>query len=255
MSRPVDFSTMADAMFDLYRAGEYGQALELVDKNAAVYPEQAARITFWRVCLLSRCGRGNEALSALANGLETGLWWHESQFRDADLDSLRDLPGFKELVEKSQERWLTEGKSVKPDRTILVPTASGPYPLLIALHGYSGDKDFEPEILGVRLPERLVGPVSAIPAAAVSRRSIIGIRLAQGWRRFFTISTRSGMVTASMGSGLSSAGSPRGAGWPSWQRFLRRSRRLDPSAWPPGGKRWSRSDPLPKTPRPAAVIL
>jgi predicted esterase len=141
MSRPDDFSTMADEMFDLYRAGEYSHALELVDKNAAAYPGQAARITFWRVCLLSRCGRNNEALSALANGLDSGLWWHESQFRDTDLDSIRDLPGFKKLVEKSQERWVLEGKSVKPDRTILVPSSSGPYPLLIALHGYNGDKD------------------------------------------------------------------------------------------------------------------
>ncbi len=141
MSSQEDFSVFAKEMFEFYGAGQYGQALDLVEKRRPDYPEQTARVTFWRICLLSLCGRGDEALSVLAEGLDAGLWWHEAQFRDTDLDSIRDLPRFKELVTKSQERWKAETVGMKSDRTLLEPAASGPYPLLIALHGYSGNKN------------------------------------------------------------------------------------------------------------------
>jgi A/B hydrolase-like, N-terminal domain len=141
MSGQMDFSTFTHAMFDLYRDKKYGPALAYVEKGMAAFPDESARITFWRVCLLSLCGRGEEALSVLTDGLEAGLWWHESQFRDADLDSIRDLPRFKELVSKSHQRWMEAGLKAEPDRTVLVPSRSGPYPLLIALHGYGGNKD------------------------------------------------------------------------------------------------------------------
>jgi predicted esterase len=128
-------------MFELYRAVKYGPALEHVEKDMASFPEYSARITFWRMCLLSLCGRADDALSVFSDGLEAGLWWHESLFRDTDFDSIRDLPRFKELVARSKERWKVEGIGAKSERTLLEPAASGPYPLLIALHGFGGNKD------------------------------------------------------------------------------------------------------------------
>jgi len=141
MSDQKEFDALAAEMFTLYRAAEYARALDLVEKSRASFPEQTARVTFWRACLLSLCGRADEALAVLADGLEAGLWWHEAQFRDPDLNSIRHLPRFKELVAQSQERWSLETAGMKSDRTLLEPAASGPYPLLIALHGYSGNKD------------------------------------------------------------------------------------------------------------------
>lgn len=141
MNEVDDFRRVTDELFRLYREGQFASALEMVEAKSASFPEQAARITFWRICLLSLCGRKDEALAALAQGLEADLWWHESQFGDSDLDSIRDLPAFKDLTARSQERWTAECTRVKPARTLLIPAGAGPYPLLIALHGYSGDKD------------------------------------------------------------------------------------------------------------------
>jgi predicted esterase len=141
MSGQEDFSTFAEGMFGLYRAGKYGPALEYVERGMAAFPDHTARITFWRLCLLSLCGRSDEALSVLSEGLDAGLWYHEFMFRDTDLDSLRELPRFKELATRSQERWIKEASNLKSDRTTLVPAGSGPQPLLIALHGHSGNKD------------------------------------------------------------------------------------------------------------------
>jgi predicted esterase len=141
MRKTEDFTTVTQEMRRLYQAGQYAQALEFVESRSAAFPEQIARTTFWRVCLLSLCGRKEDALAALEQGLNAGQWWHESQFRDSDLDSIRDLPAFKDLTAQSQSLWEVERGQVKPERTVLLPEGSGPYPLLISLHGYSGDKD------------------------------------------------------------------------------------------------------------------
>jgi predicted esterase len=141
MSEVDDFRSVTEELFRMYREGQFASALEMVETRAGSFPEQAARTTFWRICLLSLCGRKEAALATLAQGLDAGLWWHESQFGDSDLDPIRDLPAFKDLTARSQERWAAERLQAKPERTLLVPAGAGPYPLLIALHGYSGNKD------------------------------------------------------------------------------------------------------------------
>jgi len=141
MSKPEDFSAMTQEMLRLYKAGRYAQALEFVDAKAVTFPEQAARITFWRICLLSLCSRKEDALATLQLGLDSGMFWHESQFLDPDLDPIRDLPAFKSLAARSQEHCEEIRLQAKPERSILLPSVSAPYPLLITLHGYGGDKD------------------------------------------------------------------------------------------------------------------
>lgn len=141
MTSEMDFPSYRNKVFQLYAAKDYDETLKFIEAHQSSFPEQAAQVTFWHICLLSLCGQADKALSVLENGLEAGLWWHENQFHDNDLDSIRELPRFKELVTRSHERWEAEGLKGGPDRTVLVPSGPGPYPLLIALHGYSGNKD------------------------------------------------------------------------------------------------------------------
>jgi predicted esterase len=95
------------------------------------------------MCLFSLCGRSNEVISVFQKGLDAGLWWAESQFRDTDLDAVRDLPEFKRLATVSQKKYEGARKYIERDQTILLPQSpvSGLYPLLIALHGGAGNKD------------------------------------------------------------------------------------------------------------------
>jgi predicted esterase len=141
MSNQDDFSMLTEEMTHFYRSGDYAAALNVVDERSENFPEQVARITFWRVCLLSLCKRAEDAIAVLAKGLDEGLWWHESLFRDSDLDNIRELTRFRELVAKSHGVWTIEKKKIQPDCTILIPSGNGPYPLLIGLHGYGGDKN------------------------------------------------------------------------------------------------------------------
>ncbi|MEW6029336.1 MAG: dienelactone hydrolase family protein [Chloroflexota bacterium] len=136
------FQSLIDELMRFYNQRDYAGALALVEQKAGLFPEQIARTTFWRMCLLSLCNRPGEVLSVFQQGLDAGLWWVESQFRDPDLDAVRGLPEFKELAAESHRKCMEARKHIEPDRTLLVPDdTSRELPLLIALHGRNGHKD------------------------------------------------------------------------------------------------------------------
>jgi dienelactone hydrolase len=99
------------------------------------------------MCLLSLGGRPAEVISVFRQGLDSGFWWSQDQFRDSDLDAIRELPEFKHLMAISQEKYEEARGHIPRDQTLLLPDppTSGKYPLLIALHGRNGNKDAQLE--------------------------------------------------------------------------------------------------------------
>lgn len=142
----MTFKQLTDEMMNLYNKGDYSGALQLVEGAAGDFPEQLARTTFWKMCLLSLCGRPKDVISVFRQGLDSGLWWAEGQFRDPDLDAVRELPEFKTLVEESGKKCIEAQAHISHDRAILVPdNIVNELPLLIALHGRNGDKNYNIE--------------------------------------------------------------------------------------------------------------
>jgi len=141
--KQLSFDELTDQMMNLYRESKYADALQIVEQNADRFPEHLARTTFWKMCFLSLCGRSNDVISVFQKGLDAGLWWAESQFRDTDLDAVRDLPEFKRLEAISQEKYEEARTHIERDQTVLLPeeVVSDLYPLLIVLHGGAGNKD------------------------------------------------------------------------------------------------------------------
>jgi len=138
----MTFQRLTDELMSLYADGKFTAALEIVEQNADRFPQQAGRTTFWKMCLLSLCERPDDVLSVFRRGLDSGLWWTESQFIDTDLDAVRDLPAFQQLMAESNRKAIEMQAQIKPDRTVLVPAdSSGNLPLLISLHGRGGNKD------------------------------------------------------------------------------------------------------------------
>lgn len=139
----MTFRELTDKMVLFYTEGKFADALQLVEQHAARFPEQSARTTFWKMCLLSLCNRPDDVLSVFRQGLDSGLWWAADQFLDTDLGAVRDLPEFKRLMEASQKKYEEARGQIKRDHAILLPEppASGKYPLLIALHGRNGNKE------------------------------------------------------------------------------------------------------------------
>lgn len=139
----MTFQDLIDELFRLYPQGKYAEALEIVEQQSDRFPEQSARTTFWRMCLLSLCGRADDTISVFRQGLDAGLWWRKDVFNDSDLNTVRDLPEFRSLMAESQEKYEAARTEVERDQAVLVPEepASGSYPLLIALHGRNGNKE------------------------------------------------------------------------------------------------------------------
>lgn len=139
----MTFRELTDKIVSLYTERNFADALQLLEQTADDFPEQSARTTFWKMCILSLSGRTKEVISVFQKGLDAGLWWAGNQFQDADLDGVRDLPEFKHLAALSQEKYEEARKHIKRDQAVLLPEspASGMHPLLIALHGRNGNKD------------------------------------------------------------------------------------------------------------------
>jgi dienelactone hydrolase len=143
----MTFQELTDELMRLYPQGRYEEAFTLVEQNADRFPAQSARTTFWKMCLLSLCGRADDVISVFRQGLESGLWWSEVQFQDTDLDAVRDLPEFKRLVVASQKKYEEVRNHIGPVHDVLLPDppSSSKYPLLVAVHGRNGNKDSHTE--------------------------------------------------------------------------------------------------------------
>ncbi|HUE99824.1 MAG TPA: dienelactone hydrolase family protein [Anaerolineales bacterium] len=138
----MTFRELTDQVIALYSQSKYDEALQLVGKNAEQFPEELARTTFWKMCLLSLCDRPDNVMSVFRQGLDDGLWWAESQFVDSDLDAVRDLPEFKRLMDESSMKCIEMQSHIQPARTLLIPEdTSRELPLLIGLHGRNGHND------------------------------------------------------------------------------------------------------------------
>lgn len=168
----MTFRELTDQMMRLYTEGKFSEALQLVEQQADRFPEQSARTTFWKMCLLSLGGRPAEVMSVFRQGLDFGFWWSQDQFRDSDLDAVRDLPEFKRLMAISQEKYEEARGHIPRDQSLLLPDspASGKYPLLIALHGRNGNKDSQLEDWEVaqRRGWLVLSPQSTQPLSSVT---------------------------------------------------------------------------------------
>ena len=150
------FDRLASRVFDLYERQQYRQALDLLDREGDGHPEQAWHIGYWRVCLLTRLGDGEAALTHLEQLLDQGLWIPLTWLRnDPDLAGLRGHPRFERAVVVCEQRQREAQRAVTPRRVVLLPEGTTPcpgengprqgsesappgwnsVPVLIALHG------------------------------------------------------------------------------------------------------------------------
>lgn len=125
----------------LYNAKEYTQALGLVEQERQNYPENQPQIAYWRMCLYALLDKQAETLQIFREALEQGHWFSSNWLgNDPDLVSLQALPEFQEMVEICRQRQAEIQATSKPELLVEAPAQQkGDLPLLIALHGNSGN--------------------------------------------------------------------------------------------------------------------
>jgi len=126
-----------EQQFDhLAQAGAYAEALELITREAHLFPDYAQKVVYsWRMTMACRLKDGALALQLLKEAVEAGHWY--SGLRDnPDFQLLRSEPEFEKLVEICAERRAHEMANAIPLLKTLQPDSQlAPCPLLLALHG------------------------------------------------------------------------------------------------------------------------
>ncbi|BCX02756.1 MAG: hypothetical protein KatS3mg053_0694 [Candidatus Roseilinea sp.] len=147
MTAGAEFVQLRSAMFAHYAQGQYAQALSLLDTAPARFPDQVALIYFWRACLLSRLSRTEEAVAELQHGLDQGAYFSEPQLRgDSDLAPLQGRPDFERVAAAAFARYRQAMRNLRPEVVMFQPEPTAErHPLLVALHGRSGNARLEVE--------------------------------------------------------------------------------------------------------------
>jgi hypothetical protein len=210
----MTFPELRDKLASLYTEGKYANALELVEQHAGHFPDETARITFWRMCLLSLAGRASDVISTFQQGLDSELWWMEQLFTDPDLDAVRELPDFKRLAAVSQQKYEEARTRNERDQAILLPEApsSGLYPLLITLHGRNAKKEADLKHWEVARQRGWCYPLS--PPRRFSPAPIAGMILCRASQICSFTTNKSHRTIQSIRNVSSWPAFPRAAAWP-----------------------------------------
>lgn len=143
LSPTEQYRALSDQIFQLYSAGQYQEALDLIEQAPLAVVPWLSEIVLLQACVLAAKRDPPEALRILTLATEDGAWWAPEHLEhDHDLAPVRELPGFDAIVEESRRRW-TAGNSAL-DRSadiLLMPRNETPSGLIIALHGADQEAD------------------------------------------------------------------------------------------------------------------
>jgi pimeloyl-ACP methyl ester carboxylesterase len=121
-----------------YREQKFDQALDLLTREGADFPEEGPTIIYLRSCMAARTGQNDLALQLIEEARDKGIWYGEQIMRQSpSWEPLQGHPVFERLVEdfKMQEAVARE----EPRLFTLEPEGGCPpaegCPLVIALHG------------------------------------------------------------------------------------------------------------------------
>lgn len=93
---PSNWERSAPA-FGFFATGEYDKAFDALLKVHEMYPDDSG-VLYNLACAESRLGRTTDAIEHLRQSIDDQERFREIAKTDADFDSIRDLPAFKELV-------------------------------------------------------------------------------------------------------------------------------------------------------------
>jgi len=133
------FDSLQLKIQEFYQAGEYSNAIALVDSQTPNYPEQHHLLAYWRATLAASSGDKPGALKTLQEVIEGGFWYGHALLRNSPaFAEFQGDPGFEEVVILNQE---TRARDPMVSYPILTLRGDGqcespdsPCPLLIGLH-------------------------------------------------------------------------------------------------------------------------
>ena len=115
------------AQFAFLELGQKEEAIDFMNRVIAEDEEDVAGNYYNATCLYSRMGETDKALEAFKISLEKGYSRFSHMDNDDDLDGIRSLPLFKEMVQEYREKYklkgedMTEQEGIYEDEIVDIP--------------------------------------------------------------------------------------------------------------------------------------
>jgi dienelactone hydrolase len=131
------FDALNDQLGQLFRGQQYAQALELITREGDRFPDNRARVDYWRLCAAARVDDRALFGQVAEEALRAGVWYGEVLWRQTpSFRPLQGDPAFERLVAASRAVEARENPAAEPVLVTRLPADySAAAPLLIALHG------------------------------------------------------------------------------------------------------------------------
>ncbi|MDP7033935.1 MAG: alpha/beta fold hydrolase [Planctomycetota bacterium] len=158
---------LEDVSADRYVGWADGLKAEKRYDEAAVYyliatkkDPKHIRAAYQLACTFALWGQKKLALEWLARAVQNGFWGASILREEADLDSVRSLPGFDRLSQKVVERYTEEAPKHAPRSVVRVPAGeapSGGWPVILLLHGWGASHADFVEMADLAAGQGMVG--------------------------------------------------------------------------------------------------
>ena len=100
---------------EAYRANDYTRALAFAEHASDRFPERAKQTLHWRICLTAVSGKQEQSLQLFKEALTQGYCYPPAALeKEPDLNSLRDVAAFRELLEVNNQRFAEIQERVVP---------------------------------------------------------------------------------------------------------------------------------------------
>ena len=140
-ARPA-FGDLEARVITLLGEGEFEAALEVARTTAEAWPDRIAYTAFWVASIRGVQGRPEEGLRALREAVDGGdVWWGAGLLQeDPDLESVRKVPEFDELLSECERRERAARRDARVEWTVVEPSTDDDRgAALIVLHGRTGN--------------------------------------------------------------------------------------------------------------------
>lgn len=134
----MEFSTVRKQVFERYTHQQYAEAIALIHHSADFFPQQAAQILYWRLCLYACLNQREHIHALLADCQATGQWLAPAMLRtDPDLQAVHDDPQFVAFCTYCDQQLAQRKPNTQATLTVLAPPSVPleQWPVLLVLHG------------------------------------------------------------------------------------------------------------------------
>jgi predicted esterase len=133
-----EYAEFRAVLIELYNAGKYGEAADLIEKEYDRFPGKAMNMSYNMALVCSHLEDYERGFRYLQKALERGHWFGRYALEGDRWAPYREIDGFERFLARNRELMEAAQKAARPKLEVFAPAdreEGKRYPLFIALHG------------------------------------------------------------------------------------------------------------------------